>query len=192
MHGSWNLMSTIARVTNQSLVLLYGYFSVMMPIFLGIVCLALYLRSWEGGLTQRVLPEYVRAGWFTPTEVATLATMGRRLSARLWARRVAGEQGEKAMRAYQFAATQLALLRDGLRRGLAMRPEELDGALADERRLLESIAAHRSVFARDPLAPPVTWDGRRYQVAFPDGSVRPVDPPEQPVAPLPVILPRYR
>jgi RsiW-degrading membrane proteinase PrsW (M82 family) len=192
MHGSWNLMSTIAKVTNQSLVLLYGYFSVMMPIFLGIICLALYLRSWEGGLTQRVLPEYIRAGWFTPTEVATLATMGRRLSARLWARRVAGEQGEKAMRAYQFAATQLALLRDGLRRGLAMRPEELDGALADERRLLESIAAHRSVFARDPLAPPVTWDGMRYQVAFPDGSVRPVDPPEQPVAPLPVILPRYR
>lgn len=192
LHGSWNLMSTIAAETGKALVLLYGYFAVMMPIFLGMVCLALYLRSWEGGLTQRILPEYVRAGWFTPAEVATLATMGRRLSARLWARRVAGEQGEKAMRAYQFAATQLALLRDGLRRGLAMRPDELDSTLADERRLLSSIAWHRSVFARDPMAPPVTWDGSRYQVAFPDGSVRAVDPPEQPVVPLPVILPRYR
>jgi RsiW-degrading membrane proteinase PrsW (M82 family) len=192
LHGSWNLMSTIAADTGKALVLLYGYFAVMMPIFLGMVCLALYLRSWEGSLTQRILPEYVRAGWFTPAEVATLATMGRRLSARLWARRVAGEPGEKAMRAYQFAATQLALLRDGLRRGLAMRPEEMAGTLADERRLLDSIAWYRSVFARDPMAPPVTWDGTRYQVAFPDGSVRAVDPPEQPVVPLPVILPRYR
>jgi hypothetical protein len=42
------------------------------------------------------------------------------------------------------------------------------------------------------VAPPVTWDGTRYQVAFPDGSVRAVDPPQQPVVPLPVILPRYR
>jgi len=192
LHGSWNLMSTIAQETNQGLVLLYGYFSVMMPIFLGMVCLALYLRSWEGGLTQRILPEYVHAGWFTPAEVASLATVGRRLSARVWARRVAGESGERAMRAYQFAATQLALLRDGLRRGLAMKPEELNSALADERRLLESIAAYRSMFARDPTAPPVSWDGTRYQVAFPDGSVRAIDPPEQPVVPLPVVLPRYR
>ncbi len=192
LHGSWNLMSTIAADTGKALVLLYGYFAVMMPIFLGVVSLALYLRSWEGGLTQRILPDYVRAGWMTPAEVATLATMGRRLSARLWARRVAGEPGERAMRAYQFAATQLALLRDGLRRGLAMSPGELDTALADERRLLESMVWYRSVFARDPLAPPVTWDGTRYQVLFPDGSVRAVNPPEQPVVPLPVVLPRFR
>jgi hypothetical protein len=58
--------------------------------------------------------------------------------------------------------------------------------------LLESIAAYRSMFARDPTAPPVSWDGTRYQVAFPDGSVRAIDPPEQPVVPLPVVLPRYR
>jgi protease PrsW len=192
MHGSWNLMAVLAAQTQNSLVLLYGYFAVMVPIFLGMVGLALYLRSWEGGLTQRVLPEYVRAGWLTPAEVATLATMGRRLSARSWARRVAGEEGERAMRGYQFAATQLALLRDGLHRGLAMRPADLAGAVADERRLLDSIAYHRARFARDPQAPPVTWDGQRYHVTFPDGSVRPVDPPPQPVAPLPVVLPRYR
>jgi RsiW-degrading membrane proteinase PrsW (M82 family) len=192
LHGSWNLMSTLAAETGKALVLLYGYFAVMMPIFLGMVCVALYLRSWEGSLTQRILPEYVRAGWFTPAEVASLATMGRRLSARAWARRVAGEPGEKAMRAYQFAATQLALLRDGLRRGLATRPEDLAGTLADERRLLDAIVGYRTVFARDPMAPPVTWDGSRYQVSFPDGWVRAIEPPEQPVVPLPVILPRYR
>jgi hypothetical protein len=47
------------------------------------------------------------------------------------------------------------------------------------------------VFSQDPQAPPVTWDGGRYHVSFPDGSVRTVAPPELPVVPLPVVLPRY-
>ncbi|GAA5177685.1 PrsW family intramembrane metalloprotease [Rugosimonospora acidiphila] len=191
MHSSWNLMITIAQDTGQYLVQLYGYFSVMMPIFLGMVGLALYLRSREGRLTERILPEYVRAGWLTAPEVATLVTMGRRMSARAWAKRVAGEEGERAMRGYQFAATQLALLRDGLQRGLAMRPEELTGMLTEERRLLECVAWYRGVFSRDPHAPPVTWDGGRYHVSFPDGSVRAVEAPQVPVVPLPVVLPRY-
>jgi hypothetical protein len=192
LHGSWNGMSEIAQATNQNLVLLYGYFSVMVPIFFGVVCVALYLRSWEGRLTQRILPEYVRTGWFTPAEVASLATMGRRMSARTWAKRVAGEPGSTAMRGYQFAATQLALLRDGLRRGLTMRPDELAATLVEERRLLDSVAWYRAVFTRDPQAPPAVWDGSRYQVTFPDGSVRPVNPPDLPVAPVPVVLTRYR
>ncbi len=192
LHGSWNGMSEIAQATNQNLVLLYGYFSVMMPIFFGMVCFALYLRSWEGRLTQRVLPAYVRAGWFTPAEVASLATMGRRMSARTWAKRVAGEAGANAMRGYQFAATQLALLRDGLHRGLSMRPEEVAATLAEERRLLDSVAWYRGVFTRDPQAPPAVWDGTRYHVTFPDGVVRTVNPPDLPVAPLPIVVPRYR
>jgi RsiW-degrading membrane proteinase PrsW (M82 family) len=191
MHGSWNLMITLTQRTGQYLIQLYGYFSVMMPIFLGMVGLALYLRSWEGRLTERMLPEYVRTGWFTAPEVATLVTMGRRMSARAWAKRVAGEEGDRAMRGYQFAATQLALLRDGLHRGLAMRPADLTAMLAEERRLLEAIAWYRGKFSRDPHAPPVTWDGAQYHVSFPDGSVRTVEPPEPPVVPLPVVLPRY-
>jgi RsiW-degrading membrane proteinase PrsW (M82 family) len=192
MHGSWNLMSTLAEQTGQELILLYGYFAVMVPIFLGMVSLALYLRSWEGRLTERILPEYVRAGWFTAPEVATLVTMGRRMAARAWAKRVAGEAGERAMSGYQFAATQLALLRDGLHRGLTMRPEDLAVTLAEERRLLESVAWYRGIFSRDPQAPPVTWDGSRYHITFPDGSVRAVDPPELPVVPVPVVTQRYQ
>jgi RsiW-degrading membrane proteinase PrsW (M82 family) len=191
MHSSWNLMSTLVDDTGQELILLYGYFAFMVPIFLGMVSLALYQRSREGRLTERILPEYVRTGWFTAPEVATLVTMGRRMSARVWAKRVAGEAGERAMQGYQFAATRLALLRDGLYRGLPMRPEDLAATLGEERRLLESIVWYRGVFARDPQAPPVTWDGSRYHVTFPDGSVRAMDPPELPVAPTPVVLPRY-
>jgi protease PrsW len=59
----------------------------------------------------------------------------------------------------------------------------------EEQRLLAALTAYRKVFAgRDPQAPRAVWDGRRYHVTFPDGSVRTLDPPEQPVVPLPVIL----
>ncbi len=194
LHGSWNLMALLANQTKQLLILLYGYFSVMMPIFFGMVGFALWLRSWEGRLTQRILPEYVRAGWLSPPEVAALATMGRRQSARIWARRVAGDAGAEAMRGFQFAATRLALLRDGLRRGLHLRPDEVAEALAEERALLDGISAYRQVYlGRDPMTPPAHWDGQRYHIRFPDGSVRSLDPPDQPVVPVPVLLlPHYR
>lgn len=190
LHGSWNLMSTLANQYQQAAILLYGYFSVMMPIFLGMVALALYLRSFEGRVTQRILPAYVAAGWFSPPEVATLATMGRRTAARDWARRVAGHAGAEAMRGYQFAATSLALLRDGLHRGPTLGAADLAAAMAEERRLLESVAWYRSLFARDPLAPPVRWDGSRYHLRMPDGRMLALPPPSLPVAPMPVLLTR--
>ena len=66
--------------------------------------------------------------------------------------------------------------------------------LAEERSLLEGITAYRAAFTgRDPVAPPAHWDGQRYHVRFPDGSVRTLDPPAQPVVPVPVmLLPTYR
>jgi protease PrsW len=193
LHGSWNGMAELASTTKQYLILLYGYFAVMVPIFLGMVGFALWLRSWEGRLTQRMLPEYVRAGWLSPPEVASLATMGRRLSARVWARRVAGEPGVQAMRGFQFAATRLALLRDGLRRRLHG-AEDLARVREEEQGLLAALTGYRSVYTgRDPQTPEAHWDGQRYHVRFPDGSVRALDPPEQPVVPVPVVLvPYYR
>jgi hypothetical protein len=194
LHGSWNLMAELADRTKQTLILLYGYFSVMMPIFFGMVGFALWLRSWEGRLTQRILPEYVRAGWLSPPEVAALATMGRRQSARTWARRVAGDPGAQAMRGFQYAATRLALLRDGWRRGLHLREPDRAEALAEEQALLQAISGYRTVFTgRDPQTPEAYWDGRRYHIRFPDGLVRDLDPPDQPVVPVPVVLvPYYR
>jgi len=191
LHGTWNLMATVAADTKQLLVMLYGYFSLMMPIFFGMVGFALWLRAAEGRLTERVLGEYTRAGWFSPPEVATLGTVGRRLAARRWAKRVAGEAGAKAMGAFQFDATKLALLRDGMRRGLGIGANELGETLTEERDLLSAIAAYRQVFAgRDPVAPRALWDGARYHLTFPDGQVRTVEPPDQPVVPVPVILAR--
>src|SRR5437763_536301 len=88
----------------------------------------------------------------------------------------------------------LAPLRDGLRRGLHLSSDDLAEALAEERSLLEGITAYRAAFTgRDPVAPPAHWDGQRYHARFPDGSVRTLDPPAQPVVPVPVmLLPTYR
>ncbi|WP_432984964.1 PrsW family intramembrane metalloprotease [Dactylosporangium sp. CA-233914] len=187
LHGAWNLMSVTA--STSAWVLLYGYFAVMMPIFLCMVGFALWLRAGEGKLTERVLGEYARAGWFSPPEVAALGTLGRRLSARRWAKRVAGDAGAKAMRAFQFDATRLALLRDGLHRGLDKQPKRRMEALAEERQLLAALDAYRQVFVgRDPLSPRAVWDGSRYHITFPDGVVRVLDAPATPVVPVPVSL----
>ncbi|MGI5246947.1 PrsW family intramembrane metalloprotease [Dactylosporangium sp. CA-139066] len=187
LHGSWNFMSVTASAS--AWVLLYGYFAVMMPIFLCQVGFALWLRAGEGRLTERVLGEYARAGWFSPPEVAALGTLGRRISARRWARRVAGDAGAKAMRAFQFDATRLALLRDGLQRGLDKQPKRRMEALAEERQLLSALDAYRQVFVgRDPQSPRAVWDGARYHITFPDGVVRVLDAPPTPVVPVPVAL----
>lgn len=190
LHAAWNLMAVLNVETGQPLYFLYGYVAVMMPIFLGMVGLAIWLRAREGQLTQRTLPDYVRTGWLSPPEVAALGTLAARYSARRWARRVAGEPGARAMRGFQFTATRLALLRDGVRRGLDSRPEELARVAAEEQQLLAQIAAHRAVYVgRDPAVPPARWDGLRYEIRFPDGSARLVAPPAEPVLPLPVPLP---
>ena len=189
LHASWNLAPTIAQATQQGYVILYWYVAVMMPLFFGMVGFALWLRSSEGRLVARILPDYVPVGWFTPVEVAALSTLGRQMSARRWARRVAGDAGAKAMRAYQFEATRLALLRDRLRRGVGTDPDELAQSLAEERRLLDAIVAYREVFTgRDPTVPRAFWTGAAYQIAFPDGVVRVLPPPVSPVVPVPVVL----
>jgi hypothetical protein len=189
LHGSWNLMSVVA---SQSMyVVLYGYFAVMVPIFLGMVTFTLWLRSSEGRMAERVLPEYARAGWLSPPEVAALGTLGRRKSARQWAKRVAGDAGAKAMKAFQFDATRLALLRDRMRRGIGTASgTQLAETLDEERTLLTALMAYRRVFVgRDPQAPRALWDGARYHVTFPDGMVRTINAPSSPVAPVPIVLP---
>ena len=188
LHGSWNLMATLAQNTGHSQILLYGYFAVMMPIFLGMVGLAMWLRSAEGRLTQTALAGYVRAGWVSPPEIASLASIGRRRGARTWAKRIAGGPGADGMRGFQLAATQLALLRDRMSRraagGAAVSPDEI----VEEQQLLTLMSAYRSAYVgRDPQAPRAMWDGARYHLSFPDGSVRTIEAPATPVVPVPVV-----
>jgi len=187
LHAMWNLMASLG--IKSPYFLLYGYFAFFMPVFFIMVGIVLWVRSREGRLAERVLGVYAAAGWFSPPEVVALGTLGRRLSARAWARRVAGDAGHTAMKGYQFAATRLALLRDGLDRGLYWNPTDLAAAIAEERRLLEEIDRYRKVFTgRDPVTPRAWWSAGGYQIEFPDGVVRPVPEPPSPVVPVPYPL----
>jgi RsiW-degrading membrane proteinase PrsW (M82 family) len=187
LHGTFNLLPTLSVSLSQPFIMLYGYLGFMVPFFFAVVGFAIALRGWEGRIVERVLPYYVRTGWFAPPEVAALGSLGRRYSARQWARRVAGPAGQRAMKGFQYAATQLALLRDGMQRGLNRTPVAMRRATLEEQRLLAAIVDYRSTFAgRDPQAPQAFWNGKNYQIAFPDGTTRPVNPPDEPVVPVPV------
>jgi RsiW-degrading membrane proteinase PrsW (M82 family) len=189
LHGTFNLLPTLSAATGQPLIMLYGYLGFMVPFFFAAVGFAIALRGWEGRLSERVLPHYVRTGWFAPPEVASLGSLGRRHSARRWARRVAGDAGLKAMRGFQGTATRLALVRDGMERGLDRKPDDMQRASEDEQGLLTAIVGYRSVFAgRDPQMPRAFWDGQSYRIAFPDGVIRAVEAPDEPVVPVPVRL----
>ncbi|GIH10262.1 hypothetical protein Rhe02_83290 [Rhizocola hellebori] len=188
LHGAWNLMA-IMSASRSPYIFLYGYVAVMVPVFLTMLGIALWVRAHEGRLTLKVLPPYARAGWFTPPEVAALGTLGRRHAARVWAKRVAGDLGKSAMRDFQFAATRLALVRDRMDRGLDDHGPQLETSLAEERELLDSMTRSRQVFAgQDPQMPSARWDGQGYTMAFPDGVARRVPAPPEPVVPLPIQL----
>ena len=191
LHGLFNLLPTLSVATGETLIMLYGYLGFMVPFFFLVVGFAIALRSWEGRLSERILPGYVSAGWLSPPEVATLGSLGRRHSARQWAKRVAGDAGVRAMRGFQATSTKLALLRDGMQRGLhSGSPEDQQRATDEEQRLLTAMSGYRSVFVgRDPQTPQAFWDGTGYQIAFPDGVTRRVDAPGEPVVPVPVRLP---
>jgi len=191
LHASWNGIITVADVTGHQEILLYGYFSLFVPIFFGVVGYAMWLRSAEGRLTQVALLPYVRAGWLSPPEVASLASVSRRRSARTWATRVAGPPGAAAMRGFQLAATQLALLRDRAERRAAAGLDPGGVDLADERRLLEMVTAYRSVYVgADMQAPAAWWDGTRYHVVLPGGEGWTLPAPETPVVPVPIYAPQ--
>jgi RsiW-degrading membrane proteinase PrsW (M82 family) len=192
LHGTFNLLPTLSASLNKPIIMLYGYLGFMVPLFFAVVGFAIALRAWEGRLTERVLPLYVRSGWFSPPEVASLGSLGRRHSARQWARRVAGPLGQKAMRDFQFAATQLALLRDGMQRGLQTTPKDQLKTSTEEHRLLQDLQSYRQQFtAKDPTTPQAFWDGLNYHVIFPDGVPRTVPPPADPVVPVPIRVPVY-
>ncbi len=140
-HAMWNLSATVGGQGMVSVYLL-----VEVPIFLVFVALVVGARRHEGHLIGRFLSPYAAAGWLSPAEVAMLASMPRRREARIWARTNTGKQGLTAMRAFQDAASELALLR---RR---MYHSSTDArALESERRLLDAIVARRREFIGLPL-----------------------------------------
>ena len=102
LHGTFNLLPTLAAATGETLIMLYGYLGFMVPFFFAVVGLR-HRAARLGGPAQPSAScrATCRPGWLSPPEVAALGSLGRRHSARRWARRVAGDGGPQAMRGFQ-------------------------------------------------------------------------------------------
>ncbi|HEU4490676.1 MAG TPA: PrsW family intramembrane metalloprotease [Jiangellales bacterium] len=134
LHSLWN-----ASATAGSEAFLALYTTVMVPVFLAAVTLAVWSRRREGSIVRRQLPAYAAAGWLAPYEPQLLASMGARRQLVRQAGEWGGPDAQQATRDYHAAATELAFLRDRVLHGTAVgdaaeREQALLGVLADRRR----------------------------------------------------------
>jgi protease PrsW len=114
---------------------------VEIPIFVAFLALAVWARRREGRTIGRYLSPYADAGWISPAEIDMLSGMSQRRAARMWAKRSGGREALRAMRAFQDAASELALLR------LRMHHSAADAhALETELTLLDTMVARRREF----------------------------------------------
>jgi len=143
LHALWNFSASTGLV-----ILVFPF--VEIPLFIAGVIAVIVLRRREGQIIGRYLWDYVRSGWFSPGEVWMLASMSRRTQARRWAKTTGGTPGRTAMRTFQNASSDLALLRARVVRGSA------DAQVVSEQwDLLQTTAAAREAFAPTLGQPPV-------------------------------------
>jgi RsiW-degrading membrane proteinase PrsW (M82 family) len=140
LHGIWNLAAISG---GQGLVAVF--LLVEIPIFLSFIGLVVWARAREGRLIGRFLMPYADAGWLSPGEVHMLSRMSLRRGARVWARQTGGRAALGSMRAYQDAASELALLRQRMYHSAADA-----NALEAERRLLDTLVVRRREFTGAP------------------------------------------
>ncbi|MGZ6853974.1 MAG: PrsW family intramembrane metalloprotease [Mycobacteriaceae bacterium] len=137
-HALWNIGSLTG---GQGLVSVF--IVVEVPIFLAFVAFVVWARRREGRLIGRYLSPYADAGWLSASEVQLLATMRGRQSARMWAQATGGRPALRSMRAFQDAASELALLR------LRMQHQAADQrAIETEQELLGTLTARRHELLR--------------------------------------------
>ncbi|WP_192796632.1 PrsW family intramembrane metalloprotease [Serinicoccus kebangsaanensis] len=120
---------------------LYLFGLVQLPLFIGFLLMMRWARNRESRILRDVLTTYGMAGWYTPAEVAMLASPGERRRARKWADGVGGKEAERAMQAFQDESGELAMVRKHLISGGPDAHWQ-----ARERRILDAVTAHRRVF----------------------------------------------
>ena len=113
LHGMWNGAT------------LFGWgglgvaYLVLLVVLMGILAIAGQDRRNQITAIAHYLPPYVSTGLVTPADITMLGSMTGRRQAREWAARNAGARGRSAMKDYQLAATELALLHRRLDAGVA-------------------------------------------------------------------------
>ncbi len=174
LHGLWNAAASVS-----TLVLGAYYVLVLLPVLLGVIAVTFFDRRRTVGLISRQLPPYGQYGLVTPEDVRMLAKLSYRRRARFWARSRGGPNAAQAMRDYQLAATELALLEDRVQRGIS------DPKVTPMRRdsLVRLMSVAREAFLRpargnEPMRPP--WAGPPQPPQTPQPPQPPPPPPQRP------------
>lgn len=136
LHAGWNLSASSGLAGFVS-----AYVAVQLPVFVGVVVLAVLARRREGRLIGRHLTAYSAAGWLTAGEVTMLASLRARKEARGWALRAGGGAARRAMRDFQELGSELAFLRERMIRRTA--PAD---AQVQEYEMLSAMSALRGAF----------------------------------------------
>lgn len=103
LHGFWNGSAIFADFFAL-------YITLQIPLFIGFIIAIVALRKEEARLTRERLGEYAAAGWFTPEEVAMLATPAGRKTGLSWAASLR-EDRRGLMKQFIRDATALAAVR---------------------------------------------------------------------------------
>ena len=113
-HGLWN-GSTVYGFGS----FVIAYVVLMVPAFVGMICLAVWARTRERQMLTTALDDAAARGLIPATDIGWLVDLRARRIARRHARAEGGDQAAKAMRDYQQAAVELGFLHHRLLRGTA-------------------------------------------------------------------------
>jgi len=147
LHGIWNGAPTFLGF--EGFVLVYALF--MVPVFAGMIVLAVLSRRSERKLVVKHLPGLVRDGIVTPGQAACLDSFAHRKLGRQQAMALGGPAAKVPYGQLVDAATELAFVRDRYDRGLAdQRLAELHAELVGSIRQARGTAP-----ALDQIRPPM-------------------------------------
>ncbi|HXA61232.1 MAG TPA: PrsW family intramembrane metalloprotease [Streptosporangiaceae bacterium] len=161
LHAAWNASTSYGM---RGLLVVYVF---DLCILAGLIGIVIWERKRLVQLIGDYLPQYSHLGLVTPQDVYMLGGMSRRRQARAWARRIGGTGASRAMADYQLAATEVALVHERYRRGIA------NQAWFERRRnsLLGLMGFARAQFVVRPSQPVVPpWTAGGPSVFGPAGS----------------------
>ncbi|MFT4263239.1 MAG: PrsW family intramembrane metalloprotease [Nocardioides sp.] len=111
-HSAWNASTVFGLAGFVS-----AYVVVMVPVFGGVVAMAIWARGSEARLLERALADCARLGYLPASDLGWIVDLGARRRARAFARQRRGAAGLEAMRVYQQAAIELGFLHHRFLRG---------------------------------------------------------------------------
>ena len=117
LHAGWNASTLLA----DGVGFIGVYFLVMIPMFVLMVCLAVWVRSRERGVLLAALRDASVRGLIPVQDIAHVVDLRARRQARVFAKVHGGTAGVRAMRDYQQAAIELGYLHHRVLRGTAPR-----------------------------------------------------------------------